>query len=315
MLNHLNTFVGSVEKWIAQRLGQRDREAQARQRQLDAERERLATLDVQREHRIAEIAEHGITSSIAFEVIERIDQRRQAQAYRIEQGEAMLSESSGSPDVDAALDFYDRIADVVSGRIREAPGIEELNAALASVLAGLWCELDPDRTYQRLLVQFALRAPTQEHERRWLPPVGTDYAPIEPLGWSETEHITTVIFGRVMTVSVWAVPVPEPITGALRARARAGRVQPLVGARRVPGAVAAGAARKPHVELGGRRLAGGGVALPADRRAQLVDLVVETGAADASGRQATSRRPPAGSTVRRMDRSASLVWDGRRRVR
>ena len=52
----------------------------------------LADLDDQREQRMAEIVRHGITSPVAFEVIERIDRDRDSRARRIEEADAMLSE-------------------------------------------------------------------------------------------------------------------------------------------------------------------------------------------------------------------------------
>jgi hypothetical protein len=44
--------------------------------------------------------------------------------------------------MDAALDYYSQIVDVVQGRIHGAQGARELNAALASVVAGMWMRLE-----------------------------------------------------------------------------------------------------------------------------------------------------------------------------
>ena len=207
ILNHLETFVASIEGWIAEKLRERDLEVRARQRALDAERTQLAVLDRQRDERMAELVEHGITSPIAFEVIERLDAQREAQTQRIADAEAKVSEFAGSPDVDAALDFYKRLVDAVQGRIKQATGMHELNDALSSVLAGLWCELDPDRDYKRLLVRFALREPGDMRlpdgskpifgaEYHSLPPMILDgYYPVEtPTGLArqKTPQITTV---------------------------------------------------------------------------------------------------------------------------
>jgi len=202
VLNHLGSFVGSVEGWIQERVAERNSEAQGRQRQLDAERTQLAALDRQREVRMAEIVKHGITSPVAFEVVERIDRQRDAQAARIAEAEAMLGEWSGPPDVDAALDYYNALVDTIQGRIQNANSAREMNEALAGIVAGLWCELDPDSEYKRLLVRFALRVPTtlklpdgsvSPDQQLWLPPatVGSLQA-IEPLDVSQTGHFTTV---------------------------------------------------------------------------------------------------------------------------
>jgi hypothetical protein len=193
VLNHLATFVGSVDEWIAEVLGQRNAEAVKRQANIDARKAALAALDRQREDRMAELSELGITA-IGMEIIERLDSQREAVRTEIAEAEAVATEWSGPPDVDAALDFYNGLVDAIQGRIKQAPGVQELNEALASVLAGLWCELDPDRDYERLLVQFALHAPRDvtledgtpavfRQEREWLPPaMADDYTPVMPLG-------------------------------------------------------------------------------------------------------------------------------------
>jgi hypothetical protein len=72
--------------------------------------------------------------------------------------EAMLEKWDATPDVDVALDFYSELLDVIQGRIRDQHG-PDLNQALASVLAGLWCELVGDR----LRVEFALRNQPGRH--------------------------------------------------------------------------------------------------------------------------------------------------------
>ena len=79
-----------------------------------------------------------------MEVVEQIDREREAQAVRIAEAEAMAGEWSAPPDVDAALDFYNRLVDAIQGRIEQAADVQALNQALASVLAGLWCELERD---------------------------------------------------------------------------------------------------------------------------------------------------------------------------
>jgi DNA invertase Pin-like site-specific DNA recombinase len=191
VLNHVQTFIGSVEGWIAERLAERSGELTTRQTALNAERAKLAVLGRQRDQRMSEIAEHGITSPIALELIERIDRDRESQALRITEAEAVLSEWTSSPDVNDALEFYDRLSDHVLGRLKQADGVVELNEALSGVLAGLWCEIDQDR--QRLLVRFAMRNLTTEQPLE-LPPADLAPQPIEPLGWSTTTTppLTTV---------------------------------------------------------------------------------------------------------------------------
>jgi DNA invertase Pin-like site-specific DNA recombinase len=217
VLKHLKSFVGSVESWIGERLAERDCEAQGRRRQLDAEKAQLAALDRQREERMAELAEHGITSPLAFEVVERIDREREGQAHRIAEAEAILGEFSGSPDVDSMLDFYNELVDTIQGRVSQARSARELNETLSSILGGLWCELDPDSDYGRLLVQFELRvpavqsfmgvplAPELQSSRLWLPPARLDWDPLmEPPEWSQTGHFTTVSACCPYRLLAWA---------------------------------------------------------------------------------------------------------------
>jgi DNA invertase Pin-like site-specific DNA recombinase len=210
VLNHLRTFVGSIETWITERVRDRDVEAAVRQQRLDADRAQLAVLDRQREERMAEIREHGITSPLAMEVVEMIDRDREVQARRIQETEAMLSEWEDAPDVDAVHDYYDRLVEAVLRRIDSTDEVEQLNETLCSVLAGLWVEVEPDR--ERLLVEFALKRPTYfrdgdgtlrplEDQRRYLPPVRFGYQPVEPLG-AEVENPTVAsLTGSQTTVS------------------------------------------------------------------------------------------------------------------
>jgi DNA invertase Pin-like site-specific DNA recombinase len=213
VLNHLGSFVGSVEGWITDVLSQRKAEAVRRQNDLDTKKDTLAALDGQRDKLYAEyerlVAADDPLARYALEPVAMLDQRRDAARADIEQAEAVAAEWSGAPDIDAVLDFYNSVVEVIQGRIQQANGIFELNEALASVLAGLWCELDPDRDNERLLIQFALRKPDQPGHlidgsprpggpvsKRWLPPVMVDgYMPIDPLGddlSAETGQLTTV---------------------------------------------------------------------------------------------------------------------------
>ena len=165
VLRHLQWFTGPVEEWIAEQVAERDSEHRARQSALDAERARLAGLDAQREQRMSEIIEHGITSPVAFELIERIDQERESRRRDLEDAEAQLAEHKPTPDVDAALDYYNSLRDVIAGRIASAKSAHDLNAALHDVLGGMWMALEdpqwanPEPGEKVLRAEFALRKP------------------------------------------------------------------------------------------------------------------------------------------------------------
>ena len=86
---------------------------------------------------------------------ERIDRLREQQIQRIVEAEAVAAEWEGPPDLDAVLDFYNGLIDIVSGKVRQARGAVELNRALSQVIAGMWAALDDGR----LRAEFELRYP------------------------------------------------------------------------------------------------------------------------------------------------------------
>jgi hypothetical protein len=70
------------------------------------------------------------TASIALEEVERIDAESADQQQTIDQAEAVLSEWSSPPEVDAALDFYSGLVELIQGRIQKAEGAADLTRAL-----------------------------------------------------------------------------------------------------------------------------------------------------------------------------------------
>ena len=54
----------------------------------------------------------------------------------------MLSEWTARLSADSVLDFYNRIVDVVQGRIAKADGVAEINAVLHDTLLGVWLGYD-----------------------------------------------------------------------------------------------------------------------------------------------------------------------------
>lgn len=141
ILDHLGLFLGHVEDWIGERLAERSDEQQALQSALDTRRRELASLDTQRERRMAELTTIAITA-LGLDVIERIDSEREARQRDIEKAEAVLSEWTARLSADSVLDFYNRIVDVVQGRIAKADGVAEINAVLHDTLLGVWLGYD-----------------------------------------------------------------------------------------------------------------------------------------------------------------------------
>ena len=145
ILDHLSLFLADdLETWIRDRIAERTDEQRSLQGVLDAKRQELADLDALREERMAELIEHGITSPVAFELIERIDRQREVLQREIDDADAVLSEWTGQLSVDGVLDFYDRLVDLVKGRVAKADGIAEINAALHDSLLGVWLTYDGD---------------------------------------------------------------------------------------------------------------------------------------------------------------------------
>ena len=64
---------------------------------------------------------------LALEEVERIDRERERQVRAIAEAEAVVSEWSGPPDMDAALDFYNEIVATLQGLLASAGGVGDLN--------------------------------------------------------------------------------------------------------------------------------------------------------------------------------------------
>jgi DNA invertase Pin-like site-specific DNA recombinase len=214
VMNHLRSFVGTVEDWLRQQASERDRGALTREAQLDRERAELAEIDRKRSLVFADyermVADGDPLARYALESLAGIDQRRDRQQQQIEAAQAVLAEWTGPADTDAALDYYGRILDVIQGKVSQAQGVRELNAALASVIAGLWMRIETDDavithpTYvfsdgelrrraprgpvrcERLIVEFALHG--MEQPPASLPPIPLGaYTPAEPPGKPPTK--------------------------------------------------------------------------------------------------------------------------------
>ena len=158
ILEHLYLFVEDVEGWIAERLSERSGEHEARQQAVDASKAALAVLDAKRAKLFAEyqrlVDEGDPLARYALEPVVKLDQEREGQQRAISEAEAVLSEfDSGSVAADAALDFYNAVVDLVEGRIAQASGVADINAALHDSLTGVWLGFD-DKT---LMAEVRLR--------------------------------------------------------------------------------------------------------------------------------------------------------------
>jgi DNA invertase Pin-like site-specific DNA recombinase len=203
VLRHLDSFVGSVEGWLTEQVEARTADHQDRLAAVERERARLPELQRQREKlmgRYVQMEDEGDRlARLALEAVESCDAATAEVTASIAEAEAVVSEWTGPPDMDAALDFYSELVDFVTGQVREARGTAELNRALSQVLTGLWAEVEPER--DRLLVEFELHghdwrsdttaagtpvAPMLAH-RPTLPPASMSYEPFEPLRTSNPD--------------------------------------------------------------------------------------------------------------------------------
>ena len=159
VLGHLDVFVGDVADWIAELLDRRSSDQAGHAATVDRERAALADLDRTREQLMAEyrrqVAAGHRTAHLALEEVERIDSERKTQRHVVEKAEAVASEWQGQLDVDGALDFYTELVALVRGKVNAATGAAELNAALSTVLVGMWAEVEDGR----LVADFRLRVP------------------------------------------------------------------------------------------------------------------------------------------------------------
>src|SRR4051794_11527949 len=158
-------FIGSVETWLLEQVGEREAEHAHRIAAVANEQKKLADLDCQREKHFAEyrkLVEAGDElARYALEEVQCIDRERDAQQKLIAEAEAIVSEWSGPPDLDAALDFYRELVDLVNDKVRKARGAEALNAALREVLAAIYVGIHTGPLNAgRLQAGFELRVPT-----------------------------------------------------------------------------------------------------------------------------------------------------------
>ncbi|HET7047531.1 MAG TPA: hypothetical protein VFI54_04605, partial [Solirubrobacteraceae bacterium] len=147
VLNHLELFLGDdLDTWIGERIAERSSEQATLQTALDGEKAQLVALDRRRAKLMAEyerlVGEGDPVARYALEPVARLDAEREAQQQRIADADAHLSEWTAKISADGVLDFYARIRDLVQGRVMQADGIVEINAALHDSLAGVWLSYD-----------------------------------------------------------------------------------------------------------------------------------------------------------------------------
>lgn len=194
VLNHLCSFTANVESWLREQADLLNAGRKQRGVELDRRRAELADLERkgERAHRRWRDEKDDDLARHALEGLQRIEAESATCEQHIAEADALISEWS-APDLDAGLDFYNRLRDLVEGQVRQAGGARELNAALHQLLEAIWFDLEPDR--ERLLAEFELRGPRPtyvlpdgkevmfDNRRPTLPPISTRPAAlVEPYG-------------------------------------------------------------------------------------------------------------------------------------
>lgn len=99
VLDHLSTFIGSVESWIIEQVDRREDEHEQRLSAIKREQRKLDELDRRREKHFAQyskLVEAGDElATYALEAVGRIDRDREAQEKRIAEAEAVAAEWTG----------------------------------------------------------------------------------------------------------------------------------------------------------------------------------------------------------------------------
>lgn len=183
VIDHLEHFVGRVEDWIA-----------ARSRESDADRERFAELVTgqraqlkQRQNRAARAHEQherllDAGSELADDALAqavRLDAEAAEMFSALDICEQQLEDWPTPPQVDAALDFYNTLRDAIHGRVKAAQSVQEMNAALRSVLQSAALHVTPEGLHGRFTLKvtddvLAGTMPTEVSLQPW------------PQGWPDT---------------------------------------------------------------------------------------------------------------------------------
>ncbi len=189
VLWHLNKFVGDVKEWLGAQIEHRREDYEAMNVAAERERARLAKLDREQEAIGAKwrdlLAAGDPRADLVLEQLARVKAEQLAQRCVVEDAEARAEEWRTEPDVDAALDLYNDLAQLVRGEVASARTSEQLNLSLRRVLEGVWLELTANDV---LCANFLLKtsAPvvvSGQTQQRWRVGARTDWLRRLPPAW------------------------------------------------------------------------------------------------------------------------------------
>lgn len=165
VLDHLEAFVGDAERWLLDRVRERDADRDQRAASVVRLRAELDKLERRRALVLADyeaaVSDGDSNARIVLEVVAKLDTEHEELTSQIADAEAIVSEWQDA-GVDEALDYYAGIVDVVRGRIRQAEGAKPLNDALSQVVAGIWSSFKNGQLH----AEFELRPDGKPADRK-----------------------------------------------------------------------------------------------------------------------------------------------------
>jgi hypothetical protein len=157
-LRHLRNFKGDVRQWLDRQIAERRTEvapleaAAGRERQALARLERLIAKAQARYDAALAADDDARAGSVEEDLMRLRDQRRQRER-ELAEAEARVAEWTAEPDVDAAIDHYAEVYELINGRLAHAHGAAEVNEGLRELLASMSVDVRGDL----IVVKFTLR--------------------------------------------------------------------------------------------------------------------------------------------------------------
>ena len=192
------------------RVAERNTEHKTHEKALRREQAALSDLQVLRDKLLDKyerlVADGRGTAYLALEAVECKDAELDRQRQKVEATEALIAEWQPVPDVDQILDYYNDLVAAIRGRISGAGSVREVNAALSTIIAGIWLGYDG----KQLEASFALRPLDGRKDVGGLAQVLSRSAPgqrwpLHPAGEDDPDLADT---------SGWRCRVDQPETGS-----------------------------------------------------------------------------------------------------
>ncbi|WP_205697473.1 recombinase family protein [Conexibacter sp. SYSU D00693] len=147
-LDHLHDFRLNIEEWLATRVAAVHEERASLERAAAGLRAEAAKVTrrveaAHRQHDQALDEEDDALAAVTLRAVARVEAQQTEALARVAEAEARVGEWTAEPDVNAALDYYNEIVDLIEGRVAKARGAAELNVALRDLLAYVHVDTRP----------------------------------------------------------------------------------------------------------------------------------------------------------------------------